>query len=123
MVLYHDSVRHEYMDQDFMIPEAMEMLEHIEIFQITVILSMAIVISLKIFGTFLALRYNNPEMRFNPAFIVSGVLGVFVGYVAYMGSNPVTDTTYIDVFMCAGFYALGANLMVEFASKVKNKLS
>lgn len=123
MVLYHDSVRPEYADSEFMIPLEMEILENIEIFQIIVIAAMLAVIALKVFGTYLMLRYSDPTIKFNPAFAISGVLGVFVGYVAYMGSNPVMDATYVDIFMQAGFYALSANLMFDFAGKVKRKLS
>jgi drug/metabolite transporter (DMT)-like permease len=111
------------MDSDFMIPLEMEIMEHMELFQIIVIAAMLAVIALKVFGTYLMLRYSDPTIKFNPAFVVSGVLGVFVGYVAYMGSSPVMDATYVDIFMNAGFYALSANLMFDFAGKVKGKLS
>lgn len=120
--LYHDQ-KPEYADNDFMKPEAMIMLEQLELFQIIVIAAMLTVIALKVFGTYLMLRYSDPTIKFNPAFAISGVLGVFVGYVAYMGSNPVMDATYVDIFMQAGFYALSANLMFDFAGKVKRKLS
>lgn len=120
--LYHDQ-KPEYADDDFMKPEVMIMLEQLELFQIMVILSMLFVNSLKVFGTFLAVRYSNPGTKFNPSFAVAGLLGVFVGYVAYMGSHPVMDATYVDIFMQAGFYALGANLLFDFVGKVKGKLS
>ena len=121
--LYHEPNPPEYADNDFMKPTEMIKLEQLEIFQIIVIISMLFVNSLKVFGTFIAVRFSNPGTKFNPAFAVSGLLGVFVGYVAYMGSNPVMDATYVDIFMQAGFYALGANLMFDFAGKVKGKLS
>ena len=120
--LYHDQ-RPEYADSDFMKPEEMIMLEQLELFQIIVIAAMLAVTVLKVFGTYLAIKYNTPTLVFNPAFIVSGLLGVFVGYVAYMGSSPAMDATYIDIFMQAGFYALSANLMFDFAGKVKGKIS
>lgn len=112
-----------YADADFIKPETMIMLEQLEIFQLIVIASMLFVNSLKVFGTFLAVRYTNHDIKFNPAFAVNGLLGIFVGYVAFMGSSPVMDATYVDIFMQAGFYALGANLMFDFAGKVKGKLS
>lgn len=121
--LYHEPNPPMYADNDFMKPEAMIMLEQLEIFQLIVIASMLFVNSLKVFGTFIAMRYNHPETMFNPAFAVSGLLGVFIGYVAFMGSNPVMDATYVDIFMQAGFYALSANLLFDFAGKVKGKLS
>lgn len=120
--LYHDQ-RPEYADDDFIKPTEMIKLEQLEIFQIIVIVAMLSVIALKVFGTYLMLRYSDKTIKFNPAFVVSGLLGVFIGYVAYMGSNPVMDATYIDIFMQAGFYALSANLMFDFAGKVKGKLS
>ena len=120
--LYHDQ-KPMYADTDFMKPEAMIMLEQLEIFQLIVIASMLFVNSLKVFGTYFAVKFVIPDLKFNPAFVVAGLLGVFVGYVAYMGSSPVMDATYVDIFMQAGFYALGANLMIDFAGKVKGKLS
>lgn len=120
--LYHDQ-RPEYADNDFIKPTEMIKLEQLELFQIIVIGSMLVVNALKVFGTFIAVKYNNPDIRFNPAFAVSGVLGVFVGYVAYMGSSPIMDATYVDIFMQAGFYAMSANLMFDFAGKVKGKIS
>ena len=122
-MLYHDSQLPLYADADFMKPTEMIALENLEIFQIIVIAAMLSVIALKVFGTYLMLRYSDKTIKFNPAFIVSGILGVFVGYVAFMGSNPVMDATYVDIFMQAGFYALSANLMFDFAGKVKGKLS
>jgi magnesium-transporting ATPase (P-type) len=121
--LYHEPNPPEYADSDFMKPEAMIMLEQLEIFQLIVITSMLFVNSLKVFGTFLAVRFTNPETKFNPAFAVASLLGVFVGYAAFMSTNPAMDATYVDIFMQAGFYALGANLMFDFAGKVKGKLS
>lgn len=120
--LYHDQ-RPEYADDDFIKPTEMIKLEQLEIFQLIVIISMLAVNTLKVFGTFIAVKYNDPSTRFNPSFVVSGLLGVFVGYVAYMGSNPTMDATYVDIFMQAGFYAIGANLMFDFAGKVKGRLS
>ena len=120
--LYHDQ-RPMYADDDFMKPTEMIALEQLEIFQILVIAAMLSVIVLKLFGTYLMLRYSDKTIKFNPAFVVSGLLGVFVGYVGYMGTNPALDATYVDIFIYAGFYALGTNLMFDFAGKVKERLS
>lgn len=121
-MIYRDQLP-QYADADFMKPIEMIALEQLEIFQLVVIAAMLSVIALKVFGTYLMLRYSDKTIKFNPAFVVSGILGVFVGYVAFMGTSPNMDCTYIDLFMQAGFYAIGANLMFDFAGKVKGKLS
>jgi len=107
----------------FLEPLEVEMMEQLEIFQIIVIASMLFVNGLKVFGTYFAIKFVMPDLKFNPAFAVAGLLGVYVGYVAYMSTNPVMDATYVDIFMQAGFYALSADLLFDFAGKMKNKLS
>lgn len=113
----------DYSYGNFLKPLKVVQLEIQEKFEIIVIVSMLAVNLLKVYGTFLALRMGNPAIKFNPGYLVSAVLGVFVGYVAFMQTDPVMETTYISLFMHAGFYALGANLMVDFTGKLKGKLS
>ncbi len=115
--LANDSIP--YLD-DFIVPKEVEDMQTAEIYQTFVILSMLTVNMLKTFGMYLMMKRTDPELKFNPAYIVSGLLGVFMGYAAFV-PQMTYEGTYINIFMQAGFYALGANLMFDFAGKIKEK--
>ena len=61
-MLYRDQLPL-YADLDFMKPEAMIMLEQLEIFQLIVIASMLFVNSLKVFGTYYAVKFVIPDQQ------------------------------------------------------------
>ena len=111
-----------YADEDFMIPQKAETMTTQETYQIFVILSMLTVNLLKTFGTYWMMKINNPDIKFNPAYLISAFLGIFMGYVAFLPQMSY-EGTYINIFMQAGFYALGANLMFDFMGKVKEKVT
>lgn len=111
-----------YADDDFIIPQKAETMTTQETYQIFVILSMLTVNLLKTFGTYWMMRISDPEVKFNPAYLISAFLGIFMGYVAFLPQMSY-EGTYINIFMQAGFYALGANLMFDFMGKVKEKVT
>ena len=90
-----------------------------EIYQLVVIMSMLFVIGLKTIGMYYVKKSQDATIVFNYGYIISAMLGVFVGYVAFL-PMMMYDGTYIDIFMQAGFYALGANLMVDLAGKASS---
>jgi hypothetical protein len=87
-----------------------------EIYQLIVIISMILVIGLKTYGMYQIKKSQDPTIVFNYGYVISAVLGVFVGYTTFM-PNMMYTGTYIDIFMQAGFYAIGANLLVDMAGK------
>ena len=112
----------EYADDHFIIPEKVEIMANTEWYQTFVIVSMIFVSMLKLLGMYWMMKKQDPELKFNYAYAVSALLGVFVGYMAFVPTMNF-EGTYINIFMQAGFYALGANLMFDFAGKVKEKAS
>lgn len=110
----------EYADEHFMIPMKVIRMQTVELYQTFVILSMLTVNMLKTFGMYWMMKRKEPELKFNPAYIVSALLGIFMGYAAFVPLMTY-EGTYINIFMQAGFYALGANLMFDFAGKIKEK--
>lgn len=104
------------------IPYKEERMQTVELYQTFVILSMLFVNLLKTFGMFWMMKRKEQETKFNPAYLVSALLGVFMGYVAFI-PQMTYEGTYINIFMQAGFYAIGANLMFDFAGKIKEKNS
>ncbi len=109
----------EYCD-DCIVPQKVEIMSTQETYQTFVILSMLTVNLLKTFGMFWMMKRKEPETTFNPAYLVSALLGVFMGYAAFI-PQMTYEGTYINIFMQSGFYAIGANLMFDFAGKVKEK--
>ena len=109
----------EYCD-DCIIPKKVEIMQTVELYQTFVILSMLTVNLLKTFGMFWMMRRTDPTLKFNPAYLVSAMLGIFMGYAAFI-PQMTYEGTYINIFMLSGFYALSANLMFDFAGKVKEK--
>ena len=105
---------------DCLIPLKEEIMQNQATYQMFVILSMITVNMLKTFGIYFMMKQTDSELRMNPAYIVSAVLGVFVGYGLFL---PIMayEGTYINIFMTAGTYALGANLLFDFAGKMKEK--
>lgn len=91
-----------------------------ETYQMFVIVSMLIVNMLKVAGMYYYTKTMTPDAKFNTFYVISAVLGVFLGYVAY--TNFITyEGTYIDTFMLAGAFSLGSNLLFDFTGKAKEK--
>ena len=103
---------------DFIIPKEVETMATKEIYELTVIISMITVNLLKVYGTYLIVK--TPDTKFNSAYIVSGVLGVFIGYSIFI---PAVDYsgTLIDIFMEAGKASLLGTFAFDFYAKVKEK--
>lgn len=106
--------------EDCIIPKKVEIMQTVELYQIFVIISMLTVNLLKTFGMFWMMKRKEQETKFNPAYLVSALLGVFMGYAVFI-PQMTYEGTYIAIFMQAGFYAIGANLMFDFAGKIKEK--
>ena len=111
-----------YADDDFIVPLKVEIMTTIEWYQTFVIISMITVSMLKLLGMYYIMKRQDETLKFNNAYLVSAILGVFMGYAAFI-PQMTYEGTYINIFMQAGFYALGANLMFDFAGKVKEKSS
>lgn len=105
---------------DCIIPLKVENMQIQEQFQITVILSMIFVNALKTIGMYYMARRKDPQLKFDPSYAVSALLGIFMGYMAFLPSMTY-EGTYLNIFMISGYYALGANLMFDFVGKVKEK--
>lgn len=87
-----------------------------ETYQLVIIMSMLFVNTLKTFGMYKIKKAQDPTITFNYAYVISAILGVFVGYVAFLPLMT-ENVTYIELFMQSGFYAIGANLIVDLAGK------
>lgn len=105
---------------DCFIPLKVENMQIQEQFQITVILSMIFVNMLKTIGMYYLAKRKEPQLKFDPSYAVSALLGIFMGYMAFLPSMTY-EGTYLNIFMTSGYYALGANLMFDFAGKVKER--
>lgn len=90
-------------------------MEEVAMYQMVVLLSMLFVSMLKTIGIYFVVREKGE--KFAPKYILSAILGIFVGYMAFMPTATYSGTL-IDIFMQAGYYALGANLMFDLAGKV-----
>lgn len=95
-------------------------MESKETYQIFVILSMLVVNMLKVIGSYYYTKQYTPEIKFNNFYVISAILGIFVGYALFTKSITY-EGTYIDTFMLAGAFALGSNLLFDFAGKLKEK--
>lgn len=105
---------------DCIIPLKEEIMQNQETYQIFVILSMLIVNILKVVGMYYYTKQSTPDVKFNMFYLISAILGIFMGYAAY--TKYITyEGTYIDIFMLAGFFALSSNLIFDFAGKLKEK--
>ncbi len=103
---------------DCIIPLKEEIMQNQETYQIFVIMSMLIVNILKVVGMYYYTKQTTPDVKFNQFYIVSAVLGIFLGYTIFIKTISY-EGTYIDTFMLAGAYALGSNLLFDFAGKLK----
>lgn len=95
-------------------------MQDIETYQMFVIASMLTVNMLKVIGMYYYTKTTTPDVKFNMFYIISAILGVFVGYPIFI-KTITFDGTYIDTFMFAGAYAFAANLIIDFAGKLKEK--
>lgn len=107
----------EYCD-DCIIPLKEEIMANQEMYQIFVILSMVFVNALKTYGMYLYTKQYTPDVKFNNFYIISAILGVFIGYSMYI-PTVLYEGTYINIFMDAGKYAIGLTLLFDFAGKAK----
>lgn len=89
-----------------------------ETYQMFVIASMLIANMLKVIGMYYYTKQFTPDVKFNTFYIISAVLGIFLGYAIYT-KTILYEGTYIDTFMLAGFFAVSSNLIFDFAGKLK----
>jgi hypothetical protein len=90
-----------------------------ETYQLIVIISMLFINMLKTFGMYYVTKQAIPDTKFNSFYIISAVLGVFIGYSFFLPDMTYSGT-YIDTFMNSGKYAIGANLLVDLTGKLKS---
>ncbi len=105
---------------DCIIPLKVENMQIQEQFQIVVILSMILINMLKTVGMYYMMKRKEPTLKFDPSYAVSALLGIFMGYMAFLPSMTY-EGTYLNIFMTSGYYALGANFMFDFVGKVKER--
>lgn len=77
---------------------------------------MLVVNLMKTYGMYLVKRAKEPGIEFNYYYLLTAILGVFVGFQLYL-PKIWYGGSIVETFMMAGYYALGANLMFDLGLK------